>query len=74
MSNQTPILWHPMTSPPRPCPDCNGQLEDRTDEYAHRPGEHFVIVRHDDTCPWYRAYLDTHGNRAERRANRKARR
>lgn len=73
MNEQTPTLWHPMSHPPRPCADCNGYLEDRTDEYA-MPGAHFVVVMHDDTCPWYRAYVEKHMNRAERRANRKARR
>lgn len=74
MNNQTPPLWHPMSHPPQPCADCNGHLEDWSADFTASEGVHHVAVIHDDTCPWYRAYVEQNMNRAERRANRKAQR
>ncbi len=33
------------------CPDCDS----RTHLTAYIPGGHVLVVRHDDTCPTYRA-------------------
>jgi hypothetical protein len=41
------------------CPDCNSEVE--IERLA--PGINRGVVRHDDTCPWYTAFVARAGRR-----------